>query len=89
MNHFWSSEDYFCFYNTFLYEEEKVSLDQYAIIKKDTTNDIYNWLQYYSKEAIIREFEKNDFKVKEIYSDVAGTDYHSESNDMAIVAKKQ
>jgi len=89
MNHFWSSEDYFCFYNTFLYEQEKVSLDQYAIIKKDATNDIYNWLQYYSKEAIIREFKENNFKVKEIYSDVAGTAYHSESNDMAIVAKKQ
>ena len=89
MSHFWSSEDYFCFYNTFLYEEEKVSLDKYTIIKQDSTNIIYNWLQYYSKEAIIREFKENNFKVKEIYSDVAGTAYHSESNDMAIVAKKQ
>lgn len=89
MNHFWSSEDYFCFYNTFLYEEKKVSLDKYTIIKKTSTNVIYNWLQFYSKEAIIREFKENGFEVKEIYSNVAGTAYHSESNDMAIVAKKQ
>ena len=66
-----------------------MSLDKYTIIKQNSTNVIYNWLQYYSKEAIIREFEENGFKVKEIYSNVAGTTYHSESDDMAIVAKKQ
>ncbi len=88
MNHFWSSKDYFCFYNTFFYKDEKVSLDKYTIIKPDTTNVIYNWLQYYSKDSIVSEFEENGFVVKEIFSDVAGTPYHSQSDDMAIVAKK-
>jgi len=89
MNHFWSSEDYFCFYNTFLYNDEKVSLDKYTIIKQNTINVIYNWLQYYSKDTITNEFEENGFKVEEIYSDVAGRPFDPKSDDMAIVAKKQ
>jgi 2-polyprenyl-3-methyl-5-hydroxy-6-metoxy-1,4-benzoquinol methylase len=88
LNGFWSPEDYYCFVNTFKYEKEKVILDKYTIIEKTRKRVVYNWLQYFSADSFRKEFEENGFKVKEIYSDVAGKAFSSESPEIAIVAKK-
>jgi len=88
LNGFWSPDDYYGFVNSFKYENEKVTLDKYTIIEKSRTRVVYNWLQYFSKESLTKEFEKNGFKVAEIYSDVAGTEYTPDSLEIAIIAKK-
>ena len=88
LNRFWSPQDYYAFLNTFKYEEEKVSLDKYTIIEEKRTRVVYNWLQYFSKESITKEFEDNGFRVDNIYSDVAGRTFDINSNDMAVVASK-
>jgi len=88
LNGFWSPEDYYCFVNTFKYEKEKVILDKYTIIEKSRKRVVYNWLQYFSKNSLIKEFEGNGFKIEEIYSDVAGKTFTPESTDIAIIAKK-
>lgn len=86
---FWSPDDYYGFLNIFKYEKEKVSLDKYTIIEESRTRVIYNWLQYFSKESIQKEFKENGFIINEFYSDVAGTEYSSDSMDFAVIAKKQ
>jgi len=88
LNGFWSPDDYYCFVNTFKYDEEKVILDKYTIIEEARTQTVYNWLQYFSPESLGREFEENGFKIEECYSDVAGTIFSPESMEFAIVAKK-
>jgi 2-polyprenyl-3-methyl-5-hydroxy-6-metoxy-1,4-benzoquinol methylase len=88
LNGFWSQEDYYCFVNTFKYEMEKIILDKYTIIEESRKRVVYNWLQYYSKESLQNEFEDNGFKVEELYSNVAGKAFYSESTEIAIVAKK-
>jgi len=88
LNGFWSPEDYYCFVNTFKYRKEKVILDKYTIIEESRKREIYNWLQCYSKNSLKNEFEENGFKVEELYSDVAGKAFDSESAEIAIVAKK-
>ena len=85
---FWSPKDYFCFVNTFKYEKEKVILDKYTIIEASRKRVVYNWLQCYSKDSIRSEFEENGFKADELYSDVAGQTFTSESSEIAVVAKK-
>ena len=85
---FWSKEDYYGFLNTFKYEEEKVILDKYTIIEKERTWAVYNWLQYFSPDALRKEFEVNGFKMEEFYSDVAGKPFSSKSTEFAIVARK-
>jgi hypothetical protein len=74
--------------NTFKYEKEKVTLDKYTIIEESRKRVVYNWLQHYSKGALIKEFEENGFKVEELYSDVAGKAITPESKEIAIAAKK-
>jgi cyclopropane fatty-acyl-phospholipid synthase-like methyltransferase len=88
LNGFWSPEEYYCFVNIFKYEEEKVILDKYTIIEESRKREVYNWLQYYSKDSLRNEFAENGFKVEELYSNVAGKAFISESTEIAIVAKK-
>jgi 2-polyprenyl-3-methyl-5-hydroxy-6-metoxy-1,4-benzoquinol methylase len=83
---FWSPEDYYCFVNTFKYDKEKVILDKYTIIEESRKRVVYNWLQYYSKDSLVKEFAENGFKVEEVYSDVAGKTFTPESPEIAIVA---
>jgi hypothetical protein len=88
LNGFWSPEDYYCFVNTFKYEKEKVILDKYTIVEKNRIRIVYNWLQYFSQESLKSEFERSNFIIKNIYSDVAGSTFDSKNSEMAIVAKK-
>ena len=85
---FWSPDDYYCFVNTFKYEDEKVALDKYTIIEESGMRIVYNWLQHFSKDTLKKEFEENGFKEEAYYSDVAGSPYNSESAEIAIVANK-
>ena len=85
---FWSKEDYYGFLNTFKYDEEKVILDKYTIIEKAHTRTVYNWLQYFNRDALRKEFEVTGFKIEEFYSDVAGQEYNSKSTEFSVVARK-
>jgi len=88
LNGFWSKEDYYSFLNTFKYEKEKVVLDKYTIIEEACTRTVYNWLQYFSPEALRKEFDESRFKIEEVYSDVAGESFNSKSAEFAVVARK-
>ena len=89
LDHFWSSDDYYGFLNTFKYQEEKVTLDKYTIIEKARTRVVYNWLQYFSRDSLREELEGSGFKIEEFYSDVAGSAFSPESPDIAVVARKK
>lgn len=85
---FWSPNKYYGFLNTFKYEKEKVVLDKYTLIEKARTRTVYNWLQYFSPEALEREFAECGFRIVGLFSDVAGKPFESESSEFAVVAKK-
>ncbi len=61
MNGFWSANDYFAFQHTFRYDQEAVSLDRFTVIEKDRTWDVYNWLQYFSRDEIRRALMQAGF----------------------------
>jgi 2-polyprenyl-3-methyl-5-hydroxy-6-metoxy-1,4-benzoquinol methylase len=88
LNEFWSPDDYYGFLNTFKYDAEKVVLDKYTIIEADQKRTIYNWLQYFSQDALKLEFEECGFAVENLYSDVAGSPFDPKSKEFAIVARK-
>ncbi len=86
---FWSPNKYYGFLNTFKYEEEKVILDKYTLVEATRTRSVYNWLQYFSPEALEGEFAECGFTIERLYSDVAGSPFDSKANEFAVVAKKQ
>jgi len=88
LNGFWSPNDYYGFLNTFKYEREKVVVDKYTIIEANRTRTIYNWLQYFSPEALEEEFVQCGFTIENFYSDVAGSPFDPATTEFAAVAKK-
>ncbi|OHD42699.1 MAG: SAM-dependent methyltransferase, partial [Spirochaetes bacterium GWD1_27_9] len=89
LNKFWSKEDYYCFLNSFKYDNEKLILDKYTIYNKTEKRIVYNWLQCFSKESIKKEFEENKLIIKEFYANVSGDIYNDNFNEFAIVANKR
>ena len=88
MNGFWSANKYYGFMNTFKYEDEKVVLDKYSIIDEERSWKVYNWLQYFSRESIAKEFSENGLEIEAFYRNVAGGDYKPDAMEMAVVARK-
>ncbi|MBN2539089.1 MAG: class I SAM-dependent methyltransferase [Deltaproteobacteria bacterium] len=88
LNGFWSPNRYYGFLNTFKYEDEKVVLDKYTLIEASRTRTVYNWLQYFSSEAIEKEFTACGFTIEKLYSDVAGLPFDRKSREIAVVARK-
>lgn len=84
---FWSPNDYFCFKSTFKYGEEKVVLEKYTIVESDRVRTVYNWFQYFSVEALEREFRTNGFARFEWLTDVAGRPYDPGSPEFAVIAQ--
>ena len=89
LDNFWSPNDYYCFINSFKYNDIKVTLDKYTIIEKKRTRVVYNWLQYFNMESLKKEFEENNLIINDIYSDVSGKDYDSGSLEFAVVSGKK
>jgi 2-polyprenyl-3-methyl-5-hydroxy-6-metoxy-1,4-benzoquinol methylase len=85
---FWSSAPYFGFLNTFKYGSENVVLDKYTIVEERRVRAIYNWLQYFSVEALTAELEDRGFVVSDVVGDVAGATVGPEAHEFAIVAQK-
>ena len=88
LNGFWSHGKYYGFLNTFKYDEETVVLDKYTIIEAGRTRTVYNWLQYFSPEALEREFVESGFTLAAQYSDVAGSEFDPGKEEFAVVARK-
>ena len=86
---FWSAEPYFGFLNTFKYEAEQVVLDKFTIIEESRTRTVYNWLQYFSREALEAEFAAAGFGIEAVFADVAGGDFDPAGSEFAVVAKRR
>jgi len=89
LNGFWSPNKYYGFLNTFKYDMEKVVLDKYTLIEADRNRTIYNWLQYFSPEALEKEVMECGLMIEKLYSDVAGSPFDPKNKEFAVVIKKQ
>lgn len=88
MDGFWSARDYYGFMKTVRYESVNVVLDKYVIVEPDRQWEVYNWLQYFSRETLAREFADAGFRITDTYADVSGAAWDTGSDTMAVVAEK-
>ena len=84
---FFSPNEYFGLQATFRYDDERVTLDKYAIVEPDETRFFYNWLQYYTVGELQAELQQYGFQADEVYANVAGDSYDAESPVFAVVAQ--
>jgi cyclopropane fatty-acyl-phospholipid synthase-like methyltransferase len=88
LNGFWSPNRYYGFLNTFKYDKERLALDKYTLIDASRMWTVYNWMQFFSPEALEKEFVEGGFTIEKLYSDVAGSTFDPDSAEIAVVARK-
>lgn len=86
-NGFWSLEKYYCFLNTFKYDDVKVTLDKYTIIEEKRTRQVFNWLQHYNQESLAEEFAEKGLKIEQYLANVAGDEFNANGDEFAVIAK--
>ncbi|NOI27419.1 class I SAM-dependent methyltransferase [Vibrio coralliilyticus] len=84
MNGFWSNKDYWCIQSSFKYEDEKVTLDLYAISQEYKEWTVFNWLQHFTVETLIQELDAHGLEIKRAYSDLKGAPF-IDGDEMALV----
>jgi 2-polyprenyl-3-methyl-5-hydroxy-6-metoxy-1,4-benzoquinol methylase len=85
---FWSPGPYFEFRNKLAYPEDRVTLDKYEIVESDRTRTIYNWLQYFDREALAAELHGAGLEVASVLGDVAGRPFEPSSSEFAVIARR-
>jgi SAM-dependent methyltransferase len=88
LNHFWHEDDYYCFLNTFKYDDCAVVLDKYSIFPEvGDPETVFNWLQYFSPESLTKELSDAGFLISNFYRDVSGQPFVNQHSEFAVVAK--
>jgi len=87
MDGFWSTSPYVGIRRTWTYPEQRVVLDRYAIVEPERIRSIFNWFQYFDREALGRELTDGGFDAVEWYTDVAGTPYSEDAPTLAVIAR--
>lgn len=84
---FWSAGPCFELRASFVYLEERASLDRYELVEADRRREIYNWTQFFSPETLADELARAGLAVDELLGDVAGRPFDPESTQFAVVAR--
>jgi SAM-dependent methyltransferase len=84
---FWSPGPHFEFVNTFVYRDQRVSLDRYTIIERHRRRTIYNWLQYFDVASLVDEVERAGFQVDAVLADVAGGAFDPIATEFALITR--
>jgi SAM-dependent methyltransferase len=87
MDGFWSASDYLGVKKSFKYPSEKVSLDRYLIIEHDDQREIFNWLQYFSREALEAELRAAGFELEKVAGSLAGDTLRNDSDRIGVIAR--
>lgn len=85
---FWSSSPHLCLYSHYLYDDCHTRMDQHVILT-DTSVECYNiWDHTFTTEELKVDLEGAGFQKVEFYGNVAGEDYHPDSELICAVATK-
>lgn len=87
MDGFWAPGPYIGIQRTFVYPEQHLSLDRYAIVEPSETWQIYNWFQYFSPETVEAELKAAGFAIDQMVGDLTGGALQSTPEFLGIVAR--
>jgi hypothetical protein len=87
MDGFWADEDYYGFHVGYVYDAPRVTLDRYTVYTPTRTLDVFNWLQYFTRDELAAELRWAGFVAEEWYGNVAGDPYDENAPEMAVVAR--
>lgn len=84
---FWAADDYVGIQRSFVYPEERLSVDRYVIVEPTETWEIYNWFQYFSAKDLQKELVAAGFAVDEIFGSLMGEPYRDDGDYIGVIAR--
>lgn len=87
MDGFWAESDYVGIHRTWVYREQALSLDHYAIVEPSDHWEILNWMQYFSSERLARELEEAGYSIRSMTGSLTGEALTEESGEVAVIAE--
>lgn len=84
---FWSGGDHVAFKRTFLWPEQLVSLERYLVATADRKFEIFNWMQYFTPEAITAELDAAGYAVDATPDFVTGEPWQESARPIAVVSR--
>lgn len=87
MGGFWAAGDYVGFKTTKLYRNESIGLDRYMIVAPNRSFQVYNWMQYYTPEAITAEVQAAGYASVEIVDFATGAPWQGGATAFAVIAR--
>ncbi len=87
---FWRPEPHLVLEKTFHYPEAGAYLDQHAVIQEDGQVSVYRiWECYFSRKSVSELMSRHGFVVENVWSELTGSAYFSESPWLAVAARKK
>ena len=86
MNGFWAKGDYVGIQRTFVYPDERLSLDRYLIVEPNETWQIFNWYQHYTPESLQSELRHAGFADVKMVGDLTGKPLEIDGDFIGVIA---
>jgi SAM-dependent methyltransferase len=86
MNGFWAKGDYVGVQRTFVYPDERLSLDRYLIVEPNETWQIFNWYQHYTPESLQAELRRAGFADVKMVGDLTGKPLEIDGDFIGVIA---
>jgi SAM-dependent methyltransferase len=87
MDGFWSESDYVGIHRTWVYQDQALSLDHYAIVEPNEHWEILNWMQYFSSGTLVGELREAGYSVCSLNGTLAGEALSRESSEIGVIAE--
>ena len=87
MGGFWSDSDYVGIHRTWVYPEETLSLDHYAIVEPSGHWEILNWMQFFAPDRLAGELADAGFTVHSLTGSLAGAALGEDSTEIGVIAE--
>jgi SAM-dependent methyltransferase len=86
MNGFWAEGDYVGIQRTFVYSDERLSLDRYLIVEPNEAWQIFNWYQHYTPESLQAELRHAGLAVVQMVGELTGKPLQPGGDFIGVIA---
>ena len=86
MNGFWAKGDYVGIQRTFVYPDERLSLERYLIVEPNEIWQIFNWYQHYTPESLQAELRHAGFADVRMVGDLTGKPLEIDGDFIGVIA---
>ena len=89
MDGFWAESDYVGIHRRWVYPDQALSLDHYAIVEPADHWEILNWMQYFSSDRLVGELKDAGYSIRSLTGSLIGEALTKESSEIAVIAETQ